>query len=101
MQLLVPWRLISPANPLGLLTADATNADLLVASRQLFLTLILLYGSYFLLIIPINWWYRRRGRVAYGLTRAGHTWKVLILAALATSILRSREMSEVANPGGG
>jgi hypothetical protein len=36
-----------------------TNTELLVASRQLFLTLILLYGSYFALIIPINWWYRQ------------------------------------------
>jgi membrane protease YdiL (CAAX protease family) len=70
-----------------MLTAHTTNADLLVASRQLFLTLVLLYGSYFLLIIPINWWYRRRGRVAYGLTRAGRPWKKLILAGVATSVL--------------
>jgi membrane protease YdiL (CAAX protease family) len=56
-------------------------------SRQLLLTLILLYGSYFALIIPINWWYPRRGRVAYGLTRAGRSWKALILAALATAAL--------------
>jgi membrane protease YdiL (CAAX protease family) len=86
-KLLVRWRLISPANPLDLLTAQATNADLLVASRQLFLALILLYGSYFLLIIPINWWYRRRGRLAYGLTRAGRPWKTLIVAGVATSVL--------------
>ena len=41
----VHFRLISPANPFELLTVHATNADLLVASRQLFLGLILLYGS--------------------------------------------------------
>jgi membrane protease YdiL (CAAX protease family) len=58
-----------------------------LASRQFFLALILIYGSYFLLIVPINWWYRRRGRVAYGLTRAGHSWKALILAGVATVVL--------------
>jgi membrane protease YdiL (CAAX protease family) len=86
-QLLVHWRFISPTSPLDLLTTHMTNAELLVASRQLLLTLILLYGSYFLLIIPINWWYRRRGRAAYGLTRAGRPWKALILAGLATAVL--------------
>jgi hypothetical protein len=54
-QLLVHWRVISPQNPLQLLTFHTTNTELLVASRQLLLTLILLYGSYFALIIPINW----------------------------------------------
>jgi membrane protease YdiL (CAAX protease family) len=86
-QLLVHWRLISPQNPLQLLTVHMTNTELLVASRQLLLTLILLYGSYFAIIIPINWWYQRRGRAAYGLTRAGRSWKALILAALATAVL--------------
>jgi membrane protease YdiL (CAAX protease family) len=46
-----------------------------------------MYSSYFLLILPINWWYRRRGRAAYGLTRAGRSWKALILAGLATAVL--------------
>ena len=87
VKLLVHWRLLSPKNPFALLTTHATNADLLVASRQLFLALILIYGSYFLLIIPINWWYRQRGRAAYGLTRAGRPLKTLILAALATAAL--------------
>jgi hypothetical protein len=86
-QLLVRWRVISPQNPLQLLTVHMTNTELLVASRQLLLTLILLYGSYFALIIPINWWYRRRGRAAYGLTRAGRSGKALLLAALATAVL--------------
>jgi membrane protease YdiL (CAAX protease family) len=86
-RLLVSWRVISPQNPLKLLTVHTTNAELLFASRQLLLTLILAYGSYFALIIPINWWYRQRGRVAYGLTRAGRSWKALILAALATAAL--------------
>ena len=87
VNLLVHWRLLSSANPFDLLTVHTTNADLLFASRQLFLALVLLYGSYFVLIIPINWWYRQRGRAAYGLTRARRPWKALILAALATAVL--------------
>jgi membrane protease YdiL (CAAX protease family) len=86
-QLLVRWRVVAPQNPFELLTAHTTNTELLVASRQLLLMLILLYGSYFALIIPINWWYRQRGRAAYGLTRAGRSWKALMLAALATAAL--------------
>lgn len=80
-------RLISTTNPFDLLTAHTTDAELLMASRQLFLALILIYGSYFLLIVPINWWYRRRGSAAYGLTRAGRPWKALVLAGLATAVL--------------
>src|SRR5579884_290170 len=85
--LLVHHGWVSGVNPFSLLTVHATNADLLLASRQLFLTLMVIYGAYFALIVPINWWYRRRGRAAYGLTRAGHTWKALIAAALATAVL--------------
>ena len=39
-KLLVHWRLISDANPFDLLTVHATNAELLLASRQLFVALI-------------------------------------------------------------
>lgn len=85
--LLVHHGWISPANPFRLLTVHSTNADLLLASRQLAVMLVVIYGSYFALIVPINWWYRRRGRAAYGLTRAGHRWKALALAALATAVL--------------
>ncbi len=87
VQLLAHWRLISPTNPFDLLTIHTTDAELLVASRQLFLALILIYLSYFVLIIPINWWHRRRGPASYGLTRAGRPWKMLILAGLATSVM--------------
>jgi hypothetical protein len=58
VKLLMHSHLISTKNPFDLLTVHASNADLLVASRQLFLALMLLYGSYFVLIAPINWWYR-------------------------------------------
>src|ERR1700679_137382 len=54
-QLLVRWGVISPQNPLKLLTVHTTNGELLVASRQLLLILTITYGSYFALIIPINW----------------------------------------------
>ena len=85
--LLVRWRLASDANPFDLLTPHTTNADLLLASRQLFLALLVLYCSYFALIVPVNWWYRRQGRRAYGLTRAGLPLKTLIVAGVATSAL--------------
>jgi len=47
--------------------------------------LIFQYAGYFLLIIPISWWRRRRGLAAYGLTRAGHSWKMLLLAGLGAA----------------
>jgi membrane protease YdiL (CAAX protease family) len=82
IELLVHWRLAALASPFELLTAHTTDANLLLASRRLLLIWILQYGSYFLLIIPLNWWRRRRGRNAYGLTRSGHTWGWLVLAGL-------------------
>jgi membrane protease YdiL (CAAX protease family) len=87
VELLVSRHLISSVNPFSLLTADTTNADLLVASRQLFLALTLIYVSFFLLIIPIDWWRGRRGAATYGLARAGGSWKALIVAGLATAVL--------------
>ena len=50
----------------------------------MFVLLMLQYAGYFVLIIPINWWYRRRGPAAYGLTRAGRSWRTLVLAGVAT-----------------
>jgi membrane protease YdiL (CAAX protease family) len=85
--LIAHWRLATVANPFALLTPHATNADLLLATRQLLLIMALQYGSCFLLIIPLNWWYRRRGVKAYGLTRAGHSWRWLFCAGLITAAL--------------
>lgn len=85
--LLTRWRLATVANPFTQLTSHTTNAQLLLASRQLMLIWVLQYGSYFLLIVPLGWWYRRRGAKAYGLTRAGHSWKWLVLAGLAAACL--------------
>ena len=62
---------VTVTNPLNNLSARTTDAQLITASRQLFVLLMFQYGGYFLLIIPINWWYRRRRPSAYGLTRAG------------------------------
>jgi hypothetical protein len=50
-KLALHWRLISDANPFDLLTVHAINAKLLVASRQLFVVLMVLCASYFELII--------------------------------------------------
>ena len=59
--LLVRWGVVSPQNPFDLLTTHTNDADLLVASRLLLVRLVIQYGSYLALIIPVNWWYRRRG----------------------------------------
>jgi membrane protease YdiL (CAAX protease family) len=78
---------ISLTNPLNSLTTHVTNAELITASRQMLVLLLFQYGGYFLLIIPINWWYRRRGVAAYGLTRAMRPWKMLLLAGLGVAAL--------------
>jgi membrane protease YdiL (CAAX protease family) len=78
---------VSPTNPLDSLTVGISDAQLVTAARQMFVLLMLQYAGYFLLIVPINWWHRRRGPAAYGLTRAGHPWTALLLAGLATAAL--------------
>jgi len=50
---------LSLPNPLNNLTAHATNAELVTASRQMFVLLMFQYASYFMLAAPLNWWYRR------------------------------------------
>lgn len=85
--LLVRWHLVSAQNPFDLLSAHTTNSELLVASQQMFLRLMIRYGSYFVLIIPIGYWYRRSGPATYGVTRAGRSWNALILAGLGTACL--------------
>jgi membrane protease YdiL (CAAX protease family) len=74
-------------NPLAHINAQITNTELLFAARDLFFLLWMQYAGWFLLIIPINWWHRRSGPAAYGLTRAGKSWKVLLAAGLATAAL--------------
>jgi membrane protease YdiL (CAAX protease family) len=78
---------VSVTNPLDHLSVHTTDAELITASRQMFVLLMFQYAGYFLLIFPINWWYRRRGPASYGLTRAGRSWMVLVLAGLATVAL--------------
>lgn len=76
-----------PTNPLATFSVGITDAELLTATRQIFVLLLLQYAGWFVLIIPINWWHRRRGPAAYGLTRAGHAWTALLLAGVATAAL--------------
>jgi membrane protease YdiL (CAAX protease family) len=78
---------VSVTNPLDHLSVHTTDAELITASRQMFVLLMFQYTGYFLLIFPINWWHRRRGPASYGLTRAGRSWMVLVLAGLATVAL--------------
>jgi membrane protease YdiL (CAAX protease family) len=76
---------ITVQNPLSRVTAGITDAELLTLSLELLALLALQYAGWFALAGPIDWWHRRRGPSAYGLTRAGHSWKTLILAAVATA----------------
>jgi membrane protease YdiL (CAAX protease family) len=74
-------------NPLANFTANISDAGLLTATRQMFVVLVLQYAFYFVLIVPINWWHRRRGPAAYGLTTSGHSRKALLLAGAATAAI--------------
>lgn len=74
-------------NPLPGFRVDISDAALLTASWQLAGLLLLQYGAWFLLIIPINAWHRRRGPAVYGLTRAGHSWRALALTGLGAVAL--------------
>ena len=78
---------IALTNPLEKLSVHITGPELITASRQIFVLLMFQYAGYFLLIVPINWWHRRRGPAAYGLTTAGHRWRALVLAGLGAAAL--------------
>jgi membrane protease YdiL (CAAX protease family) len=78
---------LSLTNPLSNLSVNTTGAGLITASWQMFVLLMFQYAGSFLLIIPINWWYRRRGPASYGLTKAGRSWTTLLLAGLGTVAL--------------
>ena len=78
---------LQPSNPLPGFRVDISGAELLTASWQIGVVLLLQYAGWFLLIIPINAWHRRRGPAAYGLTRAGRSWSALALAGLGTVAL--------------
>jgi membrane protease YdiL (CAAX protease family) len=74
-------------NPLSSLTVNVTDSQLLTMTLQLLALLALQYAGWFALIVPIDWWHRRRGPSAYGLTRANHSWRTLIVAGAATATL--------------
>jgi membrane protease YdiL (CAAX protease family) len=79
--------LISLQNPFALLTIHASNSELLVASQQLFLALTFIYFSFFVLIVPLDWWRGKSGIATYGLTYAGRSKRELVFAGLATAAL--------------
>lgn len=78
---------VSTADPFETLNAHSTGTELITGAWLMFLRLMLINSGYFLLIIPINWWRRRQGPAAYGLTKAGHSWTTLLLAGLGTAAL--------------
>jgi membrane protease YdiL (CAAX protease family) len=87
MTLLIRAFGLQVTNPLQKITVGITDAELITATHQIFVLLLLQYAGWFLLIIPINWWHRRRGPAAYGLTKAAHSWRTLVLAGVGTAAL--------------
>lgn len=85
--MLTGHHILSSQSPFALLTLHATNADLLLASRQLFLALVFIYFSFFVIIVPLDWLRGRRGAATYGLTRAGLSPKALVVAGVVTAAL--------------
>ncbi len=84
VQLLVRVFGLHLVNPLEKFTVGITDVELITATHQMVTLLMLQYIGYFLLIIPIDWWHRRRGPMVYGLTKAGWSWPTLIVAGFAT-----------------
>lgn len=74
-------------NPLTELTTHTTGNELLTATQELLVLLVFQYAGYFCLIVPIGWWYRRRGPAEYGLTKASRTWTGLVALGFATAAL--------------
>jgi membrane protease YdiL (CAAX protease family) len=69
------------------LTTRISNSELVALTMKLLGLLALQYAGYFALAGPIDWWHRRRGPSAYGLTRASHSWTALIGADVATVVI--------------
>src|SRR5581483_11767868 len=78
---------LTPVNPFASLTVTASNTTLVTITGQLFVLLALQYLGWLLLVLPINYWHRRRGAAAYGFTRSGRSWRTLIVAGLVTAAL--------------
>jgi membrane protease YdiL (CAAX protease family) len=85
VKIVTQHHLISSQNPFDLLTLHASNADLLVASRQLALALCFIYFSFFAIILPLDWLRGKRGPATYGLTRARHSVAALVVAGVAAA----------------
>jgi membrane protease YdiL (CAAX protease family) len=76
---------VSLTNPLNGLTAQASGADLIAASRQLLALLLVSNTGYYALAVPLNWWRGKRKPADFGLTRAGRTWMFLLLAGIGAA----------------
>jgi len=73
---------ITLANPLQRLTATASPDELLGISWDLLILLLFQYGGWFVLILPIGWWHRRRRLGGYGLTTSGQPVGSLVIAGV-------------------
>ena len=74
-------------NPLEHFTVEITDAELITASYQMLVLLLVQFAGWFLLIIPIDILRGRCSPRTYGLTRAGRPWTALFMAGLVTLAL--------------
>src|SRR4051812_41003353 len=78
---------LSVHNPLPSLTTGISDSELLALTVKLLGLLALQYAGYCALAVPIDWWHRRRGPSAYGLTLANQSWSALLGAGVATVVM--------------
>jgi membrane protease YdiL (CAAX protease family) len=73
---------ITLSNPLQRLTPTTSPDELLQISWDLLILLLFQYSGWFILILPIGWWHRRRRPEDYGVTRAGHSVGSLVVTGV-------------------
>jgi membrane protease YdiL (CAAX protease family) len=75
--------------PLLSLTASVSDPELVAGAKQMFVFFVLQYTGYFVVIVPLDWWRRRRGLAVYGVTRSNRSWRNLLSVGLGTISLVS------------
>jgi membrane protease YdiL (CAAX protease family) len=75
---------IELTNPLQSLVPGTDPSALVSISAEMTKGLLIQYAGYFLAIIPIGYWHRRRGPAGYGLTLGGRPLGWLVAAGVLT-----------------
>jgi len=73
---------ITLSNPLQRLTPNTLPDELLPIAWDLLIVLLFQYSGWFVLILPIGWWHRRRRPRDYGVTTSGQSLGSLITAGV-------------------